>query len=79
MNIYWKESTIFGLHFFFLEEKHQRIDTCKFFFCCFDRDQIANVLLNDWKEHLKIKKKNSILFVTDVCLVGGRFLLAFWD
>ena len=27
-------------------------------FCfCFDRDQIANVLLNDWKEHLKIKKK----------------------
>ena len=62
--------------FFFLEEKHQRIDTCTFFFC-FDRDQIANVLLNDWKEHLKIK--NSILFVTDVCLVGGRFLLAFWD
>lgn len=49
------------------------------FFFCFDRDQIANVLLNDWKEHLKIKKKNSILFVTDVCLVGGRFLLAFWD
>ena len=27
------------------------------FFCCFDRDQIANVLLNDWKEHLKILKK----------------------
>ena len=49
------------------------------FFFCFDRDQIANVLLNDWKEHLKIKKKNSILFVTDVCLVGGRFLLAIWD
>lgn len=44
------------------------------FFFCFDRDQIANVLQNDWKEHLKIKKKKSILFVTDVCLVGGQVL-----
>lgn len=49
--------------FFFLEEKHQRIDTCTVFFVCFDRDQIANVLQNDWKEHLKIKKKKNSIFV----------------
>lgn len=49
--------------FFFLEEKHQRIDTCTVFSFCFDRDQLANVLQNDWKEHLKIKKKKVVNFV----------------
>lgn len=64
--------------FFFLEEKHQRIDTCTVFFC-FDRDQIANVLQNDWKEHLKIKKKIQFCLLQTFVWLGGRFLLAFWD
>ena len=61
--------------FFFLEEKHQRIDTRSFFFC-FDRDQIANVLQNDWKEHLKIKKKKIrfCLLQTFVWLGAGSCL-----
>lgn len=67
--------------FFFLEEKHQRIDTCTVFSFCFDRDQLANVLQNDWKEHLKIKKKKSCKFclLQTFVWLGGRFLLAFWD
>ena len=80
-DIYWKESTISDPHiFFFLEEKHERIDTCTVFSFCFDRDQLASVLQKTGKNILKLKKKSyQFCLLQTFVWLGGRFLLAFWD
>lgn len=56
-----EESTIFGLHFFLPREETSESRHFHgfffFFFSFFCSDQLANVLQNDWKERLKIKKQ----------------------
>lgn len=57
------------------ENRHLHV----FFFFVLTGTRWRTSFLTIGKNILKFKKKNSILLVTDVCLVGGRFLLAFWD